>query len=159
MHALEKEMATHSSILAWRIPGMEEPVGLHEVGHDWSDLAAAAVLKGGLIQPLKTAATKIYLVIYSLKSTFTYVILFSLPISGPYSSLLIRSPLLVTPLHLDILTLECSEVQFLVLILCVSIHYVCCFIQAHGWKWHLYVMVSQSYISISENTFEFQICI
>jgi len=46
-HALEKEMATHSSILAWRIPGMGEPgglpsQGLHRVGHDWSDLAAAA---------------------------------------------------------------------------------------------------------------------
>ena len=43
-HALEKEMATHSSVLAWRIPGMEEPgglpsMGLHRVGHDWSDLA------------------------------------------------------------------------------------------------------------------------
>ena len=41
------EMATHSSVLAWRIPGMEEPGGLpslgsHRVGHDWSDLAAAA---------------------------------------------------------------------------------------------------------------------
>ena len=38
-HALEKEMATHSSVLAWRIPGMEEPDGLpsmgsHRVGHD-----------------------------------------------------------------------------------------------------------------------------
>ena len=47
-HALEKEMATHSSVLAWRIPGTAEPgglpsVGLHRVGHDWSDLAAAAV--------------------------------------------------------------------------------------------------------------------
>ena len=45
---LEKEMATHSSILAWRIPGMEEPGGLlsmgsRRVGHDWSDLAAAAL--------------------------------------------------------------------------------------------------------------------
>ena len=40
-------MATHSSILAWRIPGIEEPGGLpsmgsHRVGHDWRDLAAAA---------------------------------------------------------------------------------------------------------------------
>ena len=48
-HALEKEMATHSSVLAWRIPGMREPGGLpsmgsHRVGHDWSHLAAAAVL-------------------------------------------------------------------------------------------------------------------
>ena len=44
-HALE-EMATHSSVLAWRIPGTGEPGGLlpmgsHRVGHDWSDLAAA----------------------------------------------------------------------------------------------------------------------
>ena len=47
-HALEKEMPTHSSVLAWRIPGMGEPgrlpsMGLHRVGHNWSDLAAAAV--------------------------------------------------------------------------------------------------------------------
>ena len=46
-HALEKEMATHSSVLAWRIPGTGEPGGLpsmgsHRVGHGWSDLAAAA---------------------------------------------------------------------------------------------------------------------
>ena len=46
-HALEKEVATHSSVLAWRIPGMGEPGGLssmgsHRVRHDWSDLAAAA---------------------------------------------------------------------------------------------------------------------
>ena len=44
---LEKEMAPHSSILAWRMPGTEEPgglpsMGLHRVGHDWRDLAAAA---------------------------------------------------------------------------------------------------------------------
>ena len=47
LHALEKEMATHSSVLAWRIPGMGEPGGLpsmgsHRAGHDRSDLAAAA---------------------------------------------------------------------------------------------------------------------
>ena len=40
-------MATHSSVLAWRIPGMAEPgglpsMGLHRVGRDWHDLAAAA---------------------------------------------------------------------------------------------------------------------
>ena len=45
--AVEKEMATDSSVLAWRIPGMAEPDGLpsmgsHRVGHDQSDLAAAA---------------------------------------------------------------------------------------------------------------------
>ena len=46
LHALEKEMAAHSSVFAWRIPGMGEPGGLpsmgsHRVGHDQSDLAAA----------------------------------------------------------------------------------------------------------------------
>ena len=49
-HALEKEMATHSSVLAWRIPGTGEhdglpSMGLHRVGHNWSDLAAAAKLQ------------------------------------------------------------------------------------------------------------------
>ena len=49
-HALKEEMATHSSILDWRIPGTGEPgrlpsMGSHRVGHDWSDLAAAAVPK------------------------------------------------------------------------------------------------------------------
>ena len=47
-HALET--ATHSSALAWKIPGMGEPGGLlsmgsHRVGHDWSDLAAAAAAR------------------------------------------------------------------------------------------------------------------
>ena len=46
-HALEKEMATHSSVLAWRIPGTGAPGGLpslgsHRVRHNWSHLAAAA---------------------------------------------------------------------------------------------------------------------
>jgi len=63
-HALEKEMATHSSVLAWRIPGMGEPGGLgcrlwdrteldttgatgsHRVGHDWSYLAASSSVAG-----------------------------------------------------------------------------------------------------------------
>ena len=48
--ALEKEMATHSSVLAWRILGTGEPGGLpsmgsHRVRHDWSDLAAFSYLK------------------------------------------------------------------------------------------------------------------
>ena len=43
-HASEKEMATHSSVLAWRIPGMGEPselpsMGSYRVRHDWSNLA------------------------------------------------------------------------------------------------------------------------
>ena len=47
-HALEKEMETHSSVLAWRIPGMGEPGGLpsmgsHRVRHDWSGLVAGSI--------------------------------------------------------------------------------------------------------------------
>ena len=62
-HALEKEMATHSSVLAWRIPGTGEPCGLTSLGShrdDWSDLAAAAdsVLKNRDI----TLPTKVRLV-------------------------------------------------------------------------------------------------
>ena len=43
----EKAMASHSSTVAWKVPWMEEPgrlqsMGSHRVGHDWSDLAAAA---------------------------------------------------------------------------------------------------------------------
>ena len=63
-HALEKEMATHSSVLAWRIPGTGEPGGLmsmgsRRVGHDWTDLAAAdSILKSRDI----TLPTKVRLV-------------------------------------------------------------------------------------------------
>ena len=64
VHTLEKEMATHSSILAWRIPGSEAPGGLpsmrmHRVRHDWSNLAAAAdsILKSRDI----TLPTKVHL--------------------------------------------------------------------------------------------------
>ena len=51
LHALEKEMATHSSVLAWRIPGTGESGGLpsmgsHRVGLDWSNLAATAAAQG-----------------------------------------------------------------------------------------------------------------
>ena len=61
-HALEKEMATHSSILAWRIPGTGEPGGLpsmgsHRVGHDWSDLAAVAATVEMLKSHIWLAAT------------------------------------------------------------------------------------------------------
>ena len=49
-HALEKEMATYSRVLSWRIPGMAEPgglpsIGLHRVGHNRSDLAAAVAVE------------------------------------------------------------------------------------------------------------------
>ena len=60
-HALEKEMATHCSVLAWRIPGTGEPggrpsVGSHRVGHDWSDLAAAVLCMHLSTSPTEGAA-------------------------------------------------------------------------------------------------------
>ena len=53
--ALEKAVAPHSSVLAWRIPGTEVPgrllsMGLHRVGHDWSGLAAAACEMSVIVQ-------------------------------------------------------------------------------------------------------------
>ena len=68
-HALEKEMATHSSVLAWRIPGTEKPGGLlsmgsHRVGHDWSDLAAAAVMKTWACFFLPLWVWKMWIILY-----------------------------------------------------------------------------------------------
>ena len=58
-------MATHSSVLAWRIPGTGKPgrlpsMGSHRVGHDWSDLAAAAAAAASInVMPLPIhSATK-----------------------------------------------------------------------------------------------------
>ena len=50
---IHKRLSTHSSVLAWRIPGTGQPsalpsMGSHRVGHDWSDLAAAAAARGSL---------------------------------------------------------------------------------------------------------------
>ena len=70
---MEKEMATHSSVLAWRIPGTVEPVGLlsmgsHRVGHDWSDLAeAAAFCWIAKLQLLKSSFMRASLVVQWLR--------------------------------------------------------------------------------------------
>ena len=57
-HALEKEMATHSSVVACRIPGTGEPgglpsMGLHRVRHDCSDLAVAIAVAGPIIANIR----------------------------------------------------------------------------------------------------------
>ena len=74
-HALEKEMATHSSVLAWRIPGMGEPSGLpsmgsHRVRHDWSDLAAAAFPPLLTVQNFRVKGKNL---ITALKNIFKYL--------------------------------------------------------------------------------------
>ena len=71
-YALEKEMAAHSSVLAWRIPGTAEPGGLlslgsHRVRHDWSDLAAAAAVHSNIM--IIVSWIRSY---YLLKTMFAY---------------------------------------------------------------------------------------
>ena len=66
MHAFEKEMATHSSVLAWRIPGTKESGGLlsmgsHRVGHNWSNLAAAATHTSKVMLKILQARLQQYL--------------------------------------------------------------------------------------------------
>ena len=61
-HALEKEMTTHSSVLAWRIPGTGKPGGLpsmgsHRVGHNWNDLAVP-LFREGNGTPLQSSCLK-----------------------------------------------------------------------------------------------------
>ena len=76
-HALEKEMATHSSVLAWRIPGTGKPgglpsVGSRRVGHDWSDLAAAAAAAAG---SLLGSLDYLYVIFIQIPLTFFSLIL------------------------------------------------------------------------------------
>ena len=64
MCRVEKEMAAHSSVLDWRIPGTSElgglpSVGSHRVGHDWSDLAAATAAAAATCRGIKERKLKI----------------------------------------------------------------------------------------------------
>ena len=75
-HALEKEMATHSSVPAWRIPGTGQPgglpsVGSHRVGNDSSDsAAAAAAYKSKKKHPIVVICFRMsFLMIYFMIST------------------------------------------------------------------------------------------
>ena len=84
-HALEQEMATHSSILAWRIPGMVEPGGLpsmgsHRVGHDWNNLAAAAsaylrllIFLPAILIPACASSSPAFCMMYSVYSAYKFV--------------------------------------------------------------------------------------
>ena len=70
-------MAIHSSVLAWRIPGAGKPdglpsIGLHSIGHDWSDLAVAAAADSILKRRDITLLTKIHLVKDVLFPVLTY---------------------------------------------------------------------------------------
>ena len=62
-------MATHSSVLAWRIPGTGEPggllsMGLHRVGHDWHDLATVAADSKLLFKSLEECLFLFWIVLF-----------------------------------------------------------------------------------------------
>ena len=76
-HALKKELATHSIVLAWRIPGMGKPggllsMGLHRVGHNWSNLAAT-LLRGNIHPQLLTTDIDLPMFVYFLYRIDLYV--------------------------------------------------------------------------------------
>ena len=75
-HALEKEMATHSNVLAWRTPGTGGvlSMGSHRVGYDWSNLAAAALehkLSRVLVFKARTSSSEPTLLV-TLSDTILY---------------------------------------------------------------------------------------
>ena len=98
-HALEKEMATYSSVLACRIPGTGEPGGLpsmgsHRVGRDWSNLAAAAAVVSWLgfifclySYPSYTAKFNSYSISLCLMWKLCYWRFFFLSILAPHLAL------------------------------------------------------------------------
>ena len=83
-------MATHSSVLAWRIPGMGEPGGLpsmgsHRVGHDRSDLAAAGPLTNCRITRLSGGGLNRIIEYYEILLQITEAIL--IPVASSITSI------------------------------------------------------------------------
>ena len=108
-HSLEKGMATHSSILAWRIPWTEEPGGLQSMGvqrveHDWSDLTCMhPFLQFNSVQSLScvrlfatpwTAACQAFL---SITNSWSLLKLMSIDLVMPSNHLIFCRPLLLPP--------------------------------------------------------------
>ena len=111
-HALEKEMATHSNVLAWRIPGTAEPGGLpsmgwHRARHDWSDLAAAAA---GSLSWWCSCFPSIFLFIYS--GDHPLFLGWKLCLLDSVSSLMIYSFVLIGHFLQWLLETWCVEVIF-----------------------------------------------
>ena len=98
-HALGREMATHSSVLAWRIPGTGKPGGLpsmgsHRVGHDWSDLAPAAAMPND-VEYLHVCWQFVYVFWKNVcLDTLPFLIHLSLLLSGKNSSYVLNTGLL-----------------------------------------------------------------
>ena len=101
-------MATHSSVLAWRIPGTEEPGGLpsmgsRRVGHDWCDLAAAAAVQFSSVQSLSrlwlfsTPWTIAHQASLSITHSQSLLKLISIEPVMPSNHLILCHPLLLLP--------------------------------------------------------------
>ena len=99
-HALEKEMVTHSSVFAWRIPGMREPselpsMGSRRVRHDWSDLAAAAA---SMKSRLKCFLRNLFhMIITERDLSVNLAVIYFLGIDYLYSIIYLKSVLLCCP--------------------------------------------------------------
>ena len=137
-HALEKEMATHSSVLAWRIPGTREPGGLpsmgsHRVGHDWSDLAAAAEALGSKSFPRSVSMNFIFSCYYYYCSSITYL----------YNCIICFSYILVhnSLISLSLLALDVFPMLFLLLERLHSGHNLFIFLRL--WKPSLTIILNQ----------------
>ena len=77
-HALEKEMATHSSVLAWRIPGTGEPGGLpfmgsHRVGHGWSDSSSSRRTLNFSSHRFWTLPSRVWIFLVSNRETHSHL--------------------------------------------------------------------------------------
>ena len=107
---LEKEMATHSSILAWRIPWTEEPGGLHSlwgrkrVRQDWSDLTIATI---SLVSFLSSDfVTMKITVVWPMPFVISYVIWAGLLFGAPFSFSLKLGLRKTTGLHIELCILR-----------------------------------------------------
>ena len=134
-HSLEKEMATHSSVLAWRIlgtgePGRLPPVGSHRVGHDWSNLVAAACMLHAYTKVIFQDTTILLLMLFR-SSVFS---LMFLPSAMSWiDGCVLKTPainlfFLVSPFN-SISTMWCLFLCNTVLYLklwCICIFHLCC---------------------------------
>ena len=108
-HSLEKGMATHSSILAWRSPWTEEPgglqsMGLQRVGHDWSDLACMhpflwfnSVQSFTCVRLFVTPWTAACQAFLSITNSWSLLKLMSIELVMPSNHLIFCHPLLLSP--------------------------------------------------------------
>ena len=132
-HALEKKMATHSSVFVWRIPGMGEPVGLpslgsHRVGHDRRDLAAAAAfLKNYVLASLHSFCFSNTLPCFHLCAFLLLFFLHGFPCSWCDSSFcLFRSQVKCVSQSLFLTSLSHPVLTALTLSLCIPLPYIVC---------------------------------